>query len=69
MQAGKGVATFCKYANKVNKVVVPVAIAIDTVRVGVSVYKDNSNGTTRNTVETVASVVGGWGGGFGGDYI
>ena len=67
--AGKGVATFCKYANKVNKVAVPLAIAIDSARVGFSVYGDFKHGTTRNTVETVASVGGGWLGGFGGECV
>jgi hypothetical protein len=47
----------------------PVAIAVDVLQTGVSVYNDGKHGTTRNTVETVASVAGGWGGGYGGNLL
>lgn len=50
----------------VNKVMLPVAIIVDTARVGCNVYQDVKRGTSRNTVTTAASVAGGWGGGFGG---
>uniref|UniRef100_A0AC34GB55 Uncharacterized protein n=1 Tax=Panagrolaimus sp. ES5 TaxID=591445 RepID=A0AC34GB55_9BILA len=53
-----------KVLQKVNKVAVPIAIAIDTARVGYAIYKDVDNGTSRNVVETGASVAGGWGGGY-----
>jgi len=49
-----------------NKVLVPVAIAMDVVQGGVAIAEDFDNGTTRNTVETSASIAGGWGGGFAG---
>lgn len=52
--------------NKVNKVAIPLAIAIDTVRTGIAVASDIKKGTTRNTVSTVANVAGGWAGGYGG---
>lgn len=45
---------------------VPVAIAVDVAVTGVAVYHDYDNGTSRKTVETVASVAGGWTGGYGG---
>lgn len=66
LQAGTGAAKFCKVVNKVNKVAVPVAILADTIQIGYSIYKDHGNDSTRNTVETVASVAGGWSGGYGG---
>lgn len=50
----------------VNKVLVPVAIAMDAVQGGMAIADDFNHGTTRNTVETTASIAGGWGGGFGG---
>lgn len=59
-------ATFAQYANKVNKVAVPLAIAIDTARTGYAVFNDAKKGTTRNTVTTVATIAGGWAGGYGG---
>lgn len=43
---------------------VPIAIAVDAVTVGVSMKDDAERGTTRKTIETAASVGGGWGGGF-----
>uniref|UniRef100_A0A914XYZ1 Uncharacterized protein n=1 Tax=Panagrolaimus superbus TaxID=310955 RepID=A0A914XYZ1_9BILA len=52
--------------DNVNKVAVPVAIAIDTVRIVYAVYKDIGNGTSRNIVETGAGIAGGWSGGYGG---
>jgi hypothetical protein len=66
LAAGEGMAKFCTTVNKINKVAVPLAIAVDVALTGVAVYHDIDNGTSRNTVETVASVAGGWGGGYGG---
>jgi hypothetical protein len=66
LAAGEGMAKFCTAVNKINKVAVPLAIAVDVVVTGVAVKHDIDNGTSRNTVETVASVAGGWGGGYGG---
>ena len=43
-----------------------MAITVDTVRTGCSIYEDYKNDSTRNTVETVSNIAGGWGGGFGG---
>lgn len=39
---------------------------IDTARAGFAIYEDVKNDSSRNTVETVASIAGGWGGGYGG---
>jgi hypothetical protein len=47
------VAGVCTAVNKLNKVAMPVAIAVDAIQTGVSVYNDGKHGTTRNTVETV----------------
>lgn len=57
---------FAKGMNKANKVLVPVAVAVDVVRTGKSMYDDNKHNTTRNTVKTAAEIGGGWGGGFAG---
>ncbi len=69
MQAGTGAARVAKVVHKVNKVAVPVAIAIDTVQTGIAIYEDIQQGTTRNTVETAATVAGGWAGGYGGKVL
>jgi hypothetical protein len=63
LQAAKGTAKFCKF---LNKVALPVALFIDTVQTGLAVREDHKMGTTRNTVETVAGIGGGWLGGYGG---
>nr|KAG5705638.1 hypothetical protein BaRGS_026577 [Batillaria attramentaria] len=49
-----------------NKVMVPVAVAMDGYQTYQSVRADQKHGTTRNTVETVSSIAGGWGGGIAG---
>jgi hypothetical protein len=46
----------------------PIAIAIDTVRIGNAVVKDIKEGNPNNTIKTVSSVAGGWGGGYGGMF-
>jgi hypothetical protein len=63
LSAAKGTAKFCKF---LNKVALPVALFIDTVQTGLAVREDHKMGTTRNTVETVAGIGGGWLGGYGG---
>ena len=62
-QAAQKTAKVIKGANKV---LIPVAIAMDAVQGGMAIADDYDYGTTRNTVETSASIAGGWGGGFGG---
>lgn len=66
MQVGQGTAKLCHYMNKVNKVAVPVAIAVEVVTTGYSIYEDCGNGTSRNTVKSLAGSAGGWGVGYGG---
>lgn len=46
----------------------PVAIAIDTIRIGNAVVKDIKKGNPKNTVKTVSSVAAGWGCGYGGMF-
>jgi hypothetical protein len=48
------------------KIALPVAIAVDTVRLGVAVYEDKGIG--RNTEVTAGSVAGGWAGAAGGAW-
>ncbi|XP_063922842.1 uncharacterized protein C13G5.2-like isoform X2 [Zophobas morio] len=55
-----------KFFTAVNKVAGPVALMMDGYQVGSSIGEDYKNGTTRNTVETVANISGTWGGGCGG---
>ena len=43
-----------------------MAVAFDTYREAKAIYADVQHGTTRNSVETAASIAGGWSGGFGG---
>lgn len=66
LAVGQGTAKLCHYVNQVNKVAVPVAIVVEVVSTGISVYEDYGNGTSRNTVKSLASSAGGWGGGYGG---
>lgn len=58
--------TTAKYLKVVNKVLIPVAIAVDIYQGGKAIVHDYSLGSTRNTVETTASIGGGWLGGYGG---
>ncbi|XP_012261124.2 uncharacterized protein C13G5.2-like [Athalia rosae] len=58
-----------KFLKKVNTVLVPTAVAIDSFRVASNVYKDYGKGTTRNTVETVAEIGGSWAGGSLGSSV
>ena len=62
-QAGQTAAKVCKVANKI---LLPIAIAVDVYQGGKAIVKDVDRGTTRNSVETGARIAGGWGGGFGG---
>jgi len=50
----------------VNKVLIPIAVAVDVAREGRAIYDDFQLGSTRNSVETAATIAGGWSGGFGG---
>ena len=63
LKVAENVAKGCKVANKV---LLPVAIAVDVVDGGKAIYHDIDRGTSRNTVETGAAIAGGWGGGYGG---
>ena len=49
-----------------NKVLLPLAITIDTVRMVNAVRKDIKKGKPKNTIKTASSIAGGWGGGYGG---
>ena len=68
VQVSKGVAKTAKFMQKVNKVALPVAIALDTVRFGCAVYNDlnRKDGKPKQTVKTGASIAGGWTGGIAG---
>ena len=55
-QAAQKTAQVMKTANKV---LLPVAIAMDVVQVGIAIAGDIDNSTSRNTVETSASIAGG----------
>ncbi|KAA0190149.1 hypothetical protein FBUS_11003 [Fasciolopsis buskii] len=63
---GKTAAKLGKTINKANKVLVPVAIAMDTVTLGLAVREDVKNGTSRNSVSTAVGIAGGFGGAYGG---
>lgn len=55
-----------RYLNRANTyVLLPLSIALDVKNVVCSAIADRKQGTTRQTVETVAQISGGWGGGFG----
>jgi hypothetical protein len=66
--ASRGVAKAAKVMQKVNKVALPIAIALDTVRLGNAIYQDvkRDDGKPKQTVKTAASVAGGWVGGAAG---
>jgi hypothetical protein len=64
----QAVETTAKIAKGANKVLLPVAIAMDTVQAGMAVYDDVNHGTSRNTVESAISIAGGWVGGNAGAY-
>jgi len=53
-----------------NKVIVPLEIAMNTVRIGSAIYDDfgtnKKKKRPKKTIKTTASVAGGWGGGIGG---
>lgn len=56
-------------AKSVNKVLLPLAITLDAIRIGRAIQKDRRKKTTKSTVKAASSVAGGWGGGFGGIRI
>ncbi|KAK5977026.1 hypothetical protein GCK32_022823, partial [Trichostrongylus colubriformis] len=51
-----------------DKVLMPAAIAIDSVRLGMSIQQDidEDNAVPKNTVKSASSIAGGWGAGYGG---
>lgn len=65
---GKGIAKTAKVMQKVNKVALPIAVVLDTVRLGCAVYDDieRNDGKPKQTVKTGASIAGGWTGGVAG---
>lgn len=64
---GTSVAKGLRYINKLNTFVLPpLSIAIDTKKVVCSAIADCKQGTTRQTVGTVAKISGGWSGGISG---
>ncbi|VDO06776.1 unnamed protein product [Haemonchus placei] len=51
-----------------NKMLLPAAIAIDSVRLGMSIQQDidQENKIPKNTVKSASSIAGGWSAGYGG---
>ncbi|THD24874.1 hypothetical protein D915_004315 [Fasciola hepatica] len=66
LTAAKTAARVGKTINKANKVLVPVAVAMDAVSLGRAVGDDVKNGTSRNSVSTAVEIAGGFGGAYGG---
>ncbi|CAF5153161.1 unnamed protein product [Rotaria sp. Silwood1] len=66
----KEVAKAAKFMEKVNKVALPVAMALDTIRFSCAIYDDSKRGDKKQkqTKLTVTSIVGGWIGGAAGTY-
>uniref|UniRef100_A0A914DX01 Uncharacterized protein n=1 Tax=Acrobeloides nanus TaxID=290746 RepID=A0A914DX01_9BILA len=66
------IVKFQNFMQKTNKVMLPVAIVLDTARVVWAIKNDiKSNGNLRKpkeTIKTVGSVAGGWGGGLAGAF-
>ncbi|XP_065336736.1 uncharacterized protein LOC135937512 [Cloeon dipterum] len=64
---GAGATKIC---NVVGKVALPIALTVDTVRVGCAIGKDIKQGDTycHQTVKTVSSTASSWAGGFGGAF-
>lgn len=65
-EASGKLAKGAEFMNKANKVLLPLAVTVDVVRTGKSMYDDNKHNTTRNTIKTAAEIGGDWGGGYGG---
>lgn len=57
-----------KVVNKMNQVVIPVAIAYDAFRVCMAAIEDYKNDTYRNTIETTTKIGMGWAGGVAGIF-
>ncbi|CAF4040194.1 unnamed protein product [Rotaria sp. Silwood1] len=66
----KEVAKTAKFMEKVNKVALPVAMALDTIRFSCAIYDDSKRGDKKQkqTKLTVTSIVGGWIDGVAGTY-
>lgn len=69
LKAVKTATQVGNYLNKANKVLVPVAIGVNIVQTGFAINEDVERGTSRNTVETLANVGGGWAGGYAGNFV
>uniref|UniRef100_A0A914PQH9 Glycine zipper domain-containing protein n=1 Tax=Panagrolaimus davidi TaxID=227884 RepID=A0A914PQH9_9BILA len=72
VKAAEFVNGFSSKMQSVNKILLPIAIAIDTARIGHAVYKDYKNDDLKKkpkeTIKTTSSVAGGWSGGFLGGW-
>ena len=68
IRVSKGVAKTAKVMRTINKVALPVAIVLDSVRLGCAIYDDvkRDDGKVKQTVKTGASIAGGWTGGAAG---
>jgi len=64
LRAGVTFAKFCQLIQKFSRGLFVLAIMIDTARILRALYRDYKNGTFRNTVDTIASIVGAWTGGY-----
>lgn len=65
-QASGTLAKGAEFVGTANKILLPVAVTVDVIRTGKSIYDDNKHNTSRNTTKTVGGIGGAWGGGFGG---
>jgi len=64
LRAGVKFAEFCQLIQKYSRGLLVLAIMIDTARILRALYLDYEKGTFRNTVDTIASIVGAWTGGY-----
>ncbi|PIO73785.1 hypothetical protein TELCIR_04226 [Teladorsagia circumcincta] len=66
--AVQGASKIPAVASAANKVLLPAAIAIDSVRLGMSIQQDidEDNTLPKNTAKSASSIAGGWGAGYGG---
>ena len=53
--------------NKANKVLIPIAIALDSIQIFLSAITSIKNKSSRNVVETSIKVGSGWAGGWAGN--
>ncbi|VDO31922.1 unnamed protein product, partial [Haemonchus placei] len=66
--AVQGVSKVPHIERVASKMLMPAAIAIDSVRLGMSIQQDidQDNKIPKNTVKSASSIAGGWGAGYGG---